>query len=249
MSIQALALPNFFSGFVSSSKEKSLIDRLLAHLSGGMQGPSWGEKSPPVKKTFITDWPAHFPGQEAWERKVPPHPMSDEKSQQWAWEFAQQRRRFLVAQARNICRNSSEAEDLVHEAIVRFVQNAHRLETRNERVCESYLVRTLKNIFFDQCRKKKVEEQGAQDPHLSEQTVEVPEPDVPDIQDLITHEHFEAGLKTLSPKLRETFELYAAGKSYQEISKLLGVPVGTVGKRLSDARAKLREFFTKKGGK
>jgi RNA polymerase sigma-70 factor (ECF subfamily) len=40
--------------------------------------------------------------------------------------------------------------------------------------------------------------------------------------------------------------MHAAGQKYQDISRSLGIPVGTVAKRLHDARAKLRALLQPK---
>jgi DNA-directed RNA polymerase specialized sigma24 family protein len=47
--------------------------------------------------------------------------LSDVKSGQQAGEFATQRRTWLLAQALNVCRNRTDAEDLVQEASLRFI--------------------------------------------------------------------------------------------------------------------------------
>ncbi|PTL81268.1 RNA polymerase sigma factor [Vitiosangium sp. GDMCC 1.1324] len=54
---------------------------------------------------------------------------------------------------------------------------------------------------------------------------------------------FAQALETLSPKLRTTFELHAAGQKYQDIGRSLGLSIGTVSKRLHDARAKLQKVL------
>ena len=168
-----------------------------------------------------------------------------------AGEFATQRRRWLVVQARNVCRDASDAEDLVQEALLRFIQSFEGLESLpSARACEAWLVTTLTNLFYDQCRKRKVQAQGAQDPRLSEEAVVTLEPPSREAYDDITDELFAQALSTLSPKIRATFELHAKGKKYQDIAQALGIPVGTVAKRLYDAREKLRDFLlrhTKKG--
>jgi RNA polymerase sigma-70 factor (ECF subfamily) len=95
-----------------------------------------------------------------------------------------------------------------------------------------------------------VQTQGAQDPRLSEEAVVMPEPPTQEVYDTISDEQFSQALRTLSPKIRDTFEQHAAGKKYQDIAQAQGIPVGTVAKRLHDARAKLRAFlqrYTKAG--
>jgi len=166
-------------------------------------------------------------------------------SEQWAGQFATRHRAWLLAQANNLCRNATDAEDLVQDTLLRFIQNFGQLETRpNERSCEAWLVTTLTHRFYDQCRRRRVQSEGAKDPHLrNEAVVDPDEPGSRPVYDSLTDEQFSEALQALSPKIRATFELHAAGKKYQDIARSLGIPVGTVSKRLHDARARLREFL------
>ncbi|QRN96793.1 RNA polymerase sigma factor [Archangium violaceum] len=170
--------------------------------------------------------------------------MDTAKSEQRAGEFATRYRAWLLAQAHNLCRNATDAEDLVQDALLRFIQTFGQLEALpNERSCEAWLVTTLTHLFYDQCRRRRVQAQGAKDPHLSNEVVVEHEPDARPVYDTLTDAQFSEALQTLSPKIRATFELHASGKKYQDIARSLGIPVGTVSKRLHDARARLREFL------
>jgi RNA polymerase sigma-70 factor (ECF subfamily) len=170
--------------------------------------------------------------------------LSNVKSGQQAGEFAIQRRAWLLAQALNVCRNRTDAEDLVQEAILRFIQSFEKVESLpDERVCDAWLVRTITNLFTDQCRKRKIQENGAKELSLKGEAEEAEESASPPAYDAVTDEAFAQGLSTLGPKIRATFEMHAAGAKYQDISRAQGIPIGTVAKRLHDARVKLRQFF------
>ena len=176
--------------------------------------------------------------------KAAPLPTTKGKSGQQAGAFAMRQRDWLLGQARLMCRNETDAEDLVQEAILRFIQAFDTVETLpGERTCASWLITTLTNLFYDQCRRRRVQANGAKDPLLSEEPVVEHEPSAPTVYDTITDEQFAQALHALSPKMRATFELHAAGKKYQDIARSLDIPVGTVSKRLHDARAKLRELL------
>ncbi len=170
--------------------------------------------------------------------------MSQAKHEHPVGAFAMQQRGWLLAKARNMCRNATDAEDLVQETLLRFIQTFERAEPLpSERTCAAWMVTTLTNLFYMQCRKQRVHEQSAKDPQLSNEAVVEPELPVQKPADTITNEQFAQALEKLSPKVRTTFEMHAAGKKYQDIAQSLGVPVGTVAKRLYDARAKLREVL------
>ncbi|MFY0567840.1 RNA polymerase sigma factor [Archangium lansingense] len=166
--------------------------------------------------------------------------MRQEKQQQ-AGAFAMQRQSRLMKQAKNLCGNDADAEDLVQETILRFIQEFGDKENLPPIPSgEAWLVRTLSNLFFGQCRKLRARVNGARDPALS---MEAREADPAPAYDAITSEQFSEALGTLKPKIRETFELRAAGLTYEDIANQLGVPVGTVKKRLHDARKRLREYL------
>ncbi|WP_158623833.1 RNA polymerase sigma factor [Corallococcus llansteffanensis] len=152
-----------------------------------------------------------------------------------------QRQSRLMAQAMNLCGDETDAEDLVQEVILRFIQEFGKKEALPSVPSgEAWLVRTLSNLFFGQCRRLRTRVNGARDPALSEEAREsAPAP----AYEAITSEQFSEALASLSPKIRETFALREGGKKYEEIATLLGIPVGTVKKRLHDARTKLREYL------
>jgi RNA polymerase sigma factor (sigma-70 family) len=180
------------------------------------------------------------------KREVPPDSMSD-KSGHWAGEFAEQRRGRLLARARNLCRNADDAEDLVQETVFRFLLHQKaKAEPPDPRSCEAWMMTTLAHLFFGQCRKRKVQEAGAKEPSLNNELVPPPDLSAEPAYDALTSGEISEALHMLSPKLRETFEMHASGKKYHEIARFFGIPVGTVGKRLADARAKLRELLKKK---
>lgn len=148
-------------------------------------------------------------------------------------------RPWLHKQAFNICKDRVDAEDLVQEASARFLRAFAGL-TRLPEVThlERWLIATMAHCFVDQCRKRKSEKQGAVDPTLERLTVgQQSEPKL--LSDTISDEDFEAAMKKLSPALRTTIELRLAGKRYHEIAEVQRIPIGAVGKRLSDARKKL----------
>jgi RNA polymerase sigma-70 factor (ECF subfamily) len=110
------------------------------------------------------------------------------------------------------------------------------------RQCEAWMMRALQNLFVDQCRKRKVQELGAQEPSLSDELA-AHEPAGDPVFDAITPEQIAEALDKLSPKLREAFKLHLAGKKYHEIAETLDLQMGTVAKRMHDARAKLTELL------
>jgi RNA polymerase sigma factor (sigma-70 family) len=164
-----------------------------------------------------------------------------QERQHHAGAFAMQRQSRLMAQAMNLCGDETDAKDLVQEVILRFMQEFSKKDPFPPApIGEAWLVKTLSNLFLGQCRRLRARMNGARDLALSAEAREAaPAP----AYESITSEQFSEALATLSPKLRETLKLREAGKKYEEIASLLGIPVGTVKKRLHDARTQLREYL------
>jgi RNA polymerase sigma-70 factor (ECF subfamily) len=158
-------------------------------------------------------------------------------------ELLARQRRWLVVQARQLCRNPVDAEDLVQETMVRFLAAFGQLsQLPSEGVCANWLVTTLTNCFYDQLRKQRTRERSAAEPALQEASVE-PDPPERSLYDRISDEQFTSAVQTLSPVARSTFELHARGRKYKEIADELGIKEGTVAKRLHDARSRLRRLL------
>ncbi len=161
-----------------------------------------------------------------------------------AWELAAQSRSRLMAQAMRVCRNESDAEDLVQETLLRFLGAFGEIEALpNHKLCEAWLVTTLTHLFYDQCRRKRAQAYGAADPSMGVGTVVEQEPASQRVSEAISDEQFAQALHALSPRLRATIELHAAGKKYRDIARILGIPMGTVAKRLHDARTRLHALL------
>jgi RNA polymerase sigma factor (sigma-70 family) len=151
---------------------------------------------------------------------------------------------WLLNKAFAICRNRTDAEDLVQEAALRFLKTfANVRSLPSDNLLEAWLITTMTNCFFDQCRKRRVEKQRALDLALENMTVALHTPPKP-LYDGISDEDFSTVMKKLSPALRATFELRASGLRYHEIAQAQGIPIGLVGKRLSDARRRLLEMLS-----
>lgn len=176
-------------------------------------------------------------------------PKSRAAGMRQAWELGERSRPRLMAQAMRVCRNESDAEDLVQETLLRFASAFTRVGTLpSGKLCEAWLVTTLTHLFYDQCRRRKAQAYGAVDSSQGVAAVVEQEPAAQPVYEAITDEQFAHALDSLSSKLRATIELHAAGKKYREIARILGIPMGTVAKRLHDARARLHALLLPHAG-
>lgn len=137
--------------------------------------------------------------------------------------------------ARALCRDLSQADDLVQECLARAV--SRRKLWIGSRGIRPWLFTMLHNIFVNDLRRGP----GARladdaDRHLrataSEQDADL----------LCALSDFEQALYQLSEEQREVLLLVGLEQmSYREVAKVTGVPVGTVMSRLSRARAQLAD--------
>ena len=68
------------------------------------------------------------------------------------------------------------------------------------------------------------------------------------MQNVELQAHVTRAIQTLSPKLRDALLLAQSGEyQYDEIARMLGIPLGTVKWRISDARRKVREVLAALG--
>ena len=141
--------------------------------------------------------------------------------------------------ARGVLRNTPDAEDVAQEALLRAFKSFERLRDRNR--FRGWLVRISFRLALDRLRLSKRRERRetlwSQAAHLSRPVT---------AEDVATsnqfQSHLERALEELPEKLRLALLLSAMdGYTIEEISAMLGVPLGTVKSRIFIARKKLAE--------
>lgn len=161
-----------------------------------------------------------------------------------------QRRIFRLAQ--HLLRNGAEAEDVTQETFVRAYQAIGRFDGR----CEpfTWLYRIAVNLSLNAIRNRKAMRNAApvDDPKTEALLFESrPSAGRDPATAALDREMARAlcdGIDALSDTLRTTLILACVdGLGHDEISKLLGVPEGTVAWRVHEARRKLREYLASRG--
>jgi RNA polymerase sigma-70 factor, ECF subfamily len=140
--------------------------------------------------------------------------------------------------ARRLCGNAADADDLVQETYEKALRALDRYADQGN--LRSWLATILNNLFIDRCRKAK---RAPRTEGIDELEVATPEPPAPPAWASVTAEQVHAALTKIGPEFRQVYELHAAGRSYDEIAKELGIPKNTVGTRLIRARKKLKELL------
>jgi RNA polymerase sigma-70 factor (ECF subfamily) len=152
----------------------------------------------------------------------------------------------LYGYAMMLCRNRTEAEDLVQETCLRALRAMERL--RPDSNVKRWLFTILRNLWFNQLRQWRrapkivaLESDGtgpvsvadtAKDPHAT-------------FVSNIEREQVRNAIQQLSIQHREIIILREYEElSYREIATILECPLGTVMSRLASARSKLRDLLS-----
>ena len=131
-------------------------------------------------------------------------------------------------------------DDIIHEVLIRLIQCARRGAIREPRAFISYTGTTTRNLFLDWKRREtKLESKELSEPLEADDGLTDPDT-LLDLQRVIDD---------LPDEQRGMVEaIYFQGHSYEETAKLLGIPLGTLKRRLTQAREEIREKLGKKGG-
>jgi RNA polymerase sigma-70 factor, ECF subfamily len=133
--------------------------------------------------------------------------------------------------ARILTRNSSAADDLVQDAVVRVLKSFALFEPGSN--MKAWTFRILHNCHINSFRRRRLDILGGE----IEDTLSVP----PNQEDALNLKDVLRALSTLTPSHRETIALVrAGGVSYEEAAAIMSCRLGTIKSRLNRADAALR---------
>jgi RNA polymerase sigma-70 factor (ECF subfamily) len=138
--------------------------------------------------------------------------------------------------ARSLVRNSADAEDLVHDALVKAYER--RSTFKSGKGLRRWLLAIVHNTHIDRVRAGMA--RGRRDEAVSLEAEDA----YPAHQELnVRLAQIRRAFLTLPEEQREALHLVAVEDlSYQEAADLLGIPLGTLMSRVSRARAALRDY-------
>jgi RNA polymerase sigma-70 factor (ECF subfamily) len=137
-------------------------------------------------------------------------------------------REALAVQAGYLCRNTTDAEDLVQEVVLKALQ--HRAKYQPGTTLKAWLRAILRNTFL--LRRRKSSREAAFDADKAERALaRHADPAI-----AIELDDVRRALRLLPTAYRDVLVLASAGSSYDEMSYILGCAVGTIKSRLSRAR-------------
>src|SRR5213595_2804749 len=135
--------------------------------------------------------------------------------------------------ARALVGDRDGADDLVQDTLERAVRKFHLWRPGDLR---AWLFSIMHNVFINQLKARKVHPEVEIDEAMI--TARIPGVDRLDVLDL------QRALLTLAPEQREVVLLIALeDMTYADVSRALGIPIGTVMSRLSRGRDKLRKLM------
>ncbi|MFN8139443.1 MAG: sigma-70 family RNA polymerase sigma factor [Fimbriimonadales bacterium] len=136
----------------------------------------------------------------------------------------------LIRTAASILRDASEAEDVAQESFLKAFRELHQL--RDDRAFSSFIYRICVRLCVDRLRLKKPETAPL------ESTLKVVSTPIE------TKVLVERLLEKLPTELRTTLVLREIEQlSYDEVAKVMEVPIGTVRSRLHAARERFRALW------
>jgi RNA polymerase sigma-70 factor (ECF subfamily) len=137
----------------------------------------------------------------------------------------------------SLTRDRDKADDLVQEALLRAVSRWAQL--RNPGSVRPWLLQILYNAFRAELRRRHGEELSMPSDTDAQHPAAIGHP-----EDKILLRSALGALARLPEDQRAVLELVAIeGLSYEEVSRIVDVPLGTVMSRLSRARETLRELM------
>lgn len=138
--------------------------------------------------------------------------------------------------ARSLVRNPNDAEDLVHDTLVKAYER--RVTFRTGADLRSWLLSILHNTHVDGRRSARAQ-QRRDDAVLQDAEISKPA----NQESVVRLGQIRNAFYDLPEDQREALHLVAIEDlSYQDAADALGIPVGTLMSRVSRARAKLRAF-------
>ena len=157
-----------------------------------------------------------------------------------SWEdIVREHRSRVYRTAYRLTGNSHDAEDLTQDVFVRVFRSLPQFTTGS---FEGWLYRITTNLFLDQVRRKK---RIRFDPFVdgeAERVVSTEATPSELVHDSSMEADVQVALDSLLPQFRVAVVLCdIEGLSYEEISQVLGVKMGTVRSRIHRGRAMLRE--------
>jgi RNA polymerase sigma-70 factor (ECF subfamily) len=148
--------------------------------------------------------------------------------------------------ARYLTRNDHDAEDIVQDAYLRALKHFDGFRGEAGTSARAWVLAIVRNTAYSSRRRQRPENSATEfDEEVHSDAVADDHPEAALLRDS-AKDALRRALERLAPEFREVIVLRELeGLSYEEISEVAGVPLGTVMSRLSRARTRLQEALRK----
>ena len=143
----------------------------------------------------------------------------------------------MQAQALQLTRNRTEAEDLLQEAAANAFRSRHTFQLGTNFIAWARTI--IRNTFLNDVRRSKRRRDLLTDKPITYEWINEPTVINP-AESHLTAEEIYGYITELPATFRWPFHLHVEGLTYKEISYRLGIPVGTAKSRVFTARQRLR---------
>jgi RNA polymerase sigma factor (sigma-70 family) len=147
---------------------------------------------------------------------------------------------YAMAICLRYTKNKDEAMEICNDGFMKVFLKGEQFDTKYP--FKAWLKRIMVNTAIDFNRKNQKHSN-----HDDIETAYNLSSNYENAVDYLGYEHLLSLIQKLSPSYREVFNLFAIdGYSHEEISEILGIPVGTSKSKLSRARESLRQMIGEK---
>ncbi len=146
---------------------------------------------------------------------------------------------FLRQLALKLTKSHDDSDDLIQETLFKALKNRDKFQEGTN--IKGWLYTIMKNTFINAYRKRKnqntfvdeTENKYFLNMRESEKSVST--------DSIVDHKYIMQQINSVDKTYLETFMMYYNGYKYEEISEILGIPLGTVKSRIFLARRKMMD--------
>lgn len=135
--------------------------------------------------------------------------------------------------------DATEAEDVLHEAFMAVLRE--REAGKSARSFKAWLFQVARHLCLNRVRTKQRSAKASDGVAVLMEVAELTAQPEQVLQHRQTAEALKVAVAKLPPQMSELYHLRAGGLSYEELSDVLGVPLGTVKSRMHELVKRLKE--------
>ena len=135
--------------------------------------------------------------------------------------------------------DATEAEDVLHEAFMAVLRE--REAGKSARSFKAWLFQVARHLCLNRVRTRQRSAKASDGVAVLMEVAQLTAQPEQALQHRQTADALKVAVSKLPPQLSELYHLRAGGLSYEELSDVLGVPLGTVKSRMHELVKRLKE--------